>query len=416
MEGMNTPDNPDDDYIEYDYITLDESGYRIYGFDIDFDNDGELDHILFDSPLLVCPSDVREGRTYYGEAEFTFNSIPYRFSTAVTIYGISDVTLDSGVVFNDALKVTRETTIEDLAERGFYVSATRTHWLVRGLGSVKSVETDDAEDAETYNLLTATTFYESGNIKARFLDRSTNPEYVYIEYADEDFNGRGYGRVTRAQKTDGSYVVVSEYWPDAEDVKFAEFHGADGGLLYKAEYLKSGAIAAIYQDSSSSVDDEQASLLYSAARPYIKYYLDRSLTADPDPAINFEGLTRSYQLYLGSGDPAAAITSTAYAYDQAILGLLQLYDGTTTILDTYISHYKRVMNGDSANALIHSDGTYHDLAGNDLNSGLHQAVRILNRGDADWWTDWNWGVDTGAAAMFIVIRKRGVRSYRRRGL
>jgi len=401
-----------------DYVTLDTNGYKIYGFDMDFWGNnvgGVLDQITFSTPLVVCPSNIiQEGRTYYGYQDFTFESVDWRFSTAMTINGLDDVTLDSNVVVHDALKVTTEVTLEDLDDHGFYSSSTRNAWYMKGLGEIKNVEVSDTGSAELYNLRTAVTYYDTGRKKAEFVGYKANPQYVYYEYKDEaDTYGLGHGRLSKAQRADGSYDIFAEYYTGTNNVKYKDSYDSNGNFLMRYEYLQSGALKYSYRGKDAPLSAEERRYLYNAAYPYIKYYLDRALPAGTEiDAVRADGLTKSFQLFLGGSPGQVALDIINYgavAYDQTILGMLQLYDNKTTILDTYVEHYRQYIIyadlGYSNDSLFYDGTTYTDLADNPLQFGPFKIARIADRHLApptNWYDEeWDWTVDTGAAACLI---------------
>lgn len=142
--------------------------------------------------------------------------------------------------------------------------------------------------------------------------------------------------------------------------------------------------------------------LVEVATPYTKYFNDRAL----DQASGFAGLTRSFQLYLGNQDPAdeVLINSGASSYEQSILERIGVSAGTRTILDTYVSYATPQELSDPNNPLINCNGNYYGAGGTSdkIQYGLYWFVRILNRDAPSWWDTWDWMVDTGANACFIV--------------
>ncbi|MFA5069617.1 MAG: PKD domain-containing protein, partial [Candidatus Omnitrophota bacterium] len=143
--------------------------------------------------------------------------------------------------------------------------------------------------------------------------------------------------------------------------------------------------------------------LYALAYPYIKYYLDRALDTTIQTDYSFNGFTRSFQRYNGGGTAncESLIFSGAAGYDQAILGRICLFNGITTILDTYVSFYNNI--SDAANPILKCSDGYTDGDGNALLYGPYRIARITNRGtSSDWWSNWDWSVDTGAAAVLIM--------------
>jgi PKD repeat protein len=104
---------------------------------------------------------------------------------------------------------------------------------------------------------------------------------------------------------------------------------------------------------------------YTQAYSYIKYFLDR---AEGNNSA-FAGLTRSFQLYLGGASQRCEdlIFSGASSYDQAILGRISLFNGNTTILDTYIDYYYQ--RTDPSNLLLKCSEGY-------TNGNTSRSVRI----------------------------------------
>ncbi len=139
--------------------------------------------------------------------------------------------------------------------------------------------------------------------------------------------------------------------------------------------------------------------LYQTALPYIKYFTDRAV----DNTSGFQGLTPSFQIYLGGQSTAdqAFINYGAVSYDQSILARICLNGGITTILDTYVNYFKTQLTN-SNNPLFNTNGNYYDANGTPLTNGLYRLVRILGRDQTNWWPTWDWLVDTGASACLII--------------
>ncbi len=149
--------------------------------------------------------------------------------------------------------------------------------------------------------------------------------------------------------------------------------------------------------SSHAQDNNQR--LYQTALPYIKYFTDRAL----DNTSGFQGLSRSFQIYLG-GQTAIEETYINYgaaSYDQSILARISLNGGITTILDTYVYYFKSQLS-DLNNPLFNTNGNYYDGSATPLKNGLYRIIRILGRNESNWWSTWDWIVDTGASACLII--------------
>jgi hypothetical protein len=140
--------------------------------------------------------------------------------------------------------------------------------------------------------------------------------------------------------------------------------------------------------------DEQ---LYQTAIPYIKYFTDRALTSN-----GFNGFTRSFQNYLNGECSAseALIMHGASTYDQSVLGRLSLAGGSTAILDTFIEHFKHI--SDPNNPIFNSNGNYKDASDDPILYGPYRIIRITGRDEPVWGTNWDWIVDTGAAAVLAI--------------
>jgi PKD repeat protein len=141
---------------------------------------------------------------------------------------------------------------------------------------------------------------------------------------------------------------------------------------------------------------------YEASYSYIKYFLDRALDSTAQTDYSFNGLTKSFQRYLGGGSSSCEdlINSGASSYDQAILGRISLFNGATTILDTYVNYY--YSKADPSNPLLKCSQGYTDADNNQLLYGPYRIIRIDNRDVSNWWDGWDWAVDTGAAAVLIM--------------
>ena len=156
----------------------------------------------------------------------------------------------------------------------------------------------------------------------------------------------------------------------------------------------------LFTKSSFASDLEQQ--LVQTSSPYIKYFKDRAL----GQASGFAGLTRSFQLYLGNQVPAdeAVINFGAVSYDQSILGRISQAGNNQAILDTYVSYATPQNLNDQNNPLINCNGDYYGAGGpgDEILYGLYRVVRISGRDISGWWDTWDWIVDTGSTACFII--------------
>lgn len=150
--------------------------------------------------------------------------------------------------------------------------------------------------------------------------------------------------------------------------------------------------------SPVSAQQPNHQLLSTNAEPYIKYFADRAL----DDTTEFEGLTRSYHRSLeppASPNENIAIHGAA-GYDMTILGHLQLGSGNTVVIDTYVDYYLQL--SDPLNPLYNTNGAYTDDMLNPINNGPFRFIRILGRDIPDWFTTWDFVVDTGASATLTM--------------
>jgi len=152
----------------------------------------------------------------------------------------------------------------------------------------------------------------------------------------------------------------------------------------------------------SSFASDLDTQLSQTSTPYVKYFKDRAMWA----GTGFDGLTCSFQLYLGNQTPAdeAVINYGAVSYDQSILSRIGISSGSREILDTYVSYATEINLGDPNNPLINCNGNYYGAAGpsDPIRYGLYRVVRISGRTIPGWWNTWDWIVDTGATACFII--------------
>lgn len=152
----------------------------------------------------------------------------------------------------------------------------------------------------------------------------------------------------------------------------------------------------------SSFASELDEKLTQIAVPYVKYFKDNALTTTSE----FPGLTRSFRLYLGEQTPAdeAIINYGAVSYDQSILARISLSSNTKDILDTYVSYATPGKLIDPNNPLINCNGKYYGPggSGDPILYGLYRIDRILGHSIDKWYESWDWIVDTGSTACFII--------------
>ncbi|MFH1283622.1 MAG: hypothetical protein ABII27_08155 [bacterium] len=201
-------------------------------------------------------------------------------------------------------------------------------------------------------------------------------------------------------------------WIDWEEISPNSGFTADWWLRFiDTSFYAIAALSGGYDFNVNNSNPELDQELYQTSLPYIKYFNDRALgdtptTGDPDGFV-FEGLTKSFQLYLGghSTEEEALIFNGASSYDQSLLGRICLTKGVTTILDTFVNHLS-----DANNPLMKRDGGLHNADGNPIDNGPYRIARILGRDIPVWYSQWDWIVDTGAAATMTIY---AVDAYRR---
>lgn len=86
-----------------------------------------------------------------------------------------------------------------------------------------------------------TDYYISGHKKSEWASDADGNGYNHYEYLDEDYNGTGRGRVSKKEKTDGSYESF-EYWDNTEKVKAHKKHDKNGNEIERCEYDSNGRI------------------------------------------------------------------------------------------------------------------------------------------------------------------------------
>jgi len=374
-----------------DYITFDENGYRLHGIGADFDDDGDIDEVIFDEPLLLCPRMVTNGETYTDTVTFSFDfpipfppwtmTVNYTATIEVIVHGLEDIVLDSGLVVKNALKLEIKLTIEDSQGLGDKRETTYTSWMMKNVGEVKN---DNGTD-QTY-ARTALLHYESGMKKAELLE-TAEAGFIYREYLDEDFNSRGYGRVKKLQREDGTFELLA-YWPETENVRKLEEYNADGKCLFRMEFYESGAIWSVTNfDLSGAV-----------SYPIYTYYHE-----DFD-----SGLGREYALQ-NSADDMHYLYGYVYGTDRRLLEYNTSVVGTGWIppADQGVVVYKYYDNENSGaptacqleldNGLI-VEGLY------DQADVIRPTKALYPTGVTNWFL---WGIGVYQGNDNVVIKKDG---------
>jgi len=165
--------------------------------------------------------------------------------------------------------------------------------------------------------------------------------------------------------------------------------------------------------------------LYESAKPYIKYYANPPLPVTRTPASgdtrNFNGLTLSWRFNPdphNNSDLGEEIENHGSSiYDMSVLGRIELANGVTTIIDRYVVYATPTLLIDIDNPLIYCDTKFRDGSGGYIKYGGYWFPRISGRGEATWWSNWDWRTDTGGTACFITYaaeayQKFGTTSYK----
>jgi len=173
-------------------------------------------------------------------------------------------------------------------------------------------------------------------------------------------------------------------------------------MKYLKIFFFAAVIFSLLVFPKTSFADNMDQELSRVATPYTKYFTERAM----GEASGFGGLTRSFQLYLGGQDPAdeAVINYGAASYDQSILSRISQASGSRVILDTYVSYATPEKLADIYNPLINCNGDFYGAGGpsDKILYGLYRVVRIDGRAIPDWYSSWDWIVDTGATACTIL--------------
>jgi len=188
------------------------------------------------------------------------------------------------------------------------------------------IDYDNASYEELYNDGTLKsvflTYYESGRLETRTLEPPDQEGNVYYHYIDEDFGGRGYGRVneTRSGGTEGILKKFEDHYEDTEQpacVKSYDrgnkpfeacYYSPAGRLLRKYDYIEginyyyheSGRLRAREVMRETGVEDSSALYL-----EHVKY----SYRDEEDPA-GVPVLDR-IEIFNGAGDTALVFDGTA---------------------------------------------------------------------------------------------------------
>jgi hypothetical protein len=146
--------------------------------------------------------------------------------------------------------------------------------------------------------------------------------------------------------------------------------------------------------------------LYETSEPYVRLFEDSALTNE------FPGFTRSYQGAVASTNVTDIGDHGASSYDLTNLGRIELYNGKTNIIDTFVTKWEK--GSTINNEVFYFGNSYTNPAGQTIKGLPFNIVRILGRdaGHGQWWNTWDWGIDTGASAYLIEL---ALDAYRQTG-
>lgn len=220
------------------YYTLDSSGLKVYG--VTSIHNGQSYDTFFTTPQFLSPQYAVVGKTYVSTTSYQ----GYTYKSSLTVDGYENITVN-GVVFKNAVKVTEIDT--DIRQSDGQITVQKYDmWLVKNLGTVKEYY---YENGQTRYIQSATTYYSSGLKEAQLLATPDASGYVYYEYENKNFKGTGCGRVTKRQRSDGSYNLL-KYWGNTATVRNVKEYNANGVLTSCKYYNRQGKLIATYEYNS----------------------------------------------------------------------------------------------------------------------------------------------------------------------
>ncbi|MBF0217008.1 MAG: hypothetical protein HQL30_08460 [Candidatus Omnitrophica bacterium] len=230
-EAVRFVDSPS---LDENYYTIDASWFTVYGLK---DTWGDY---MFNPPLKAIPRTMTIGASYTSTAVGVSPGMNMSNECVMTITGFENITL-VGRTFR-AMKITRTMTNTDLNDESVSTFVTEM-WFVENFGMVRARD----NGLETRVIRDGVTHFASGRKKAELLSAADQKGYVYYEYRDENFNSRGYGRVSREQRADGSYLLVKGYWGNTETPQLVEEYNSNGAFISVANYMSNGGLQSRYE-------------------------------------------------------------------------------------------------------------------------------------------------------------------------
>ncbi|MFC1590255.1 S8 family serine peptidase [Candidatus Omnitrophota bacterium] len=211
----------------------------------------------------------------------------------------------------------------------------------------------------------AYTYYESGRIHTKTLEK----DGAIFEYIDEDWNGRGYGRLIKHTRPDGTYRVLSDFFPDTDQARYESEYDPNGDLLYINGYDVAGKLI------SRQMSDGVFITFYSSGRMHTKLMPNGVLYEYKDEDWNSNGYGR---LIKETAPDGSYKTFEGYYANTDQAMAVKRYDAGGTLLS--ISGYD--ING---NFIGYGDDSaiytsFYEASGRVLAKQFYQATSIYSKG------------------------------------
>jgi hypothetical protein len=213
-----------------EYYTSDSSGFRAFGGG--GYTEGVWNELIFGTPLVACPQNVQIGQVYNGSSYLYLNTYYFTVSSIMNIIGLEDVVSASGAIIKNAIKV--EWTMDMYcAALNTTITSTNQYWFANNFGCVQqySVTYDNLSTIQS-----GVTHYASTRVMSRLLSAVDGSGFIYYEYNDESA-----GRVSRRQKLDGSYDLLT-YSGSSSTPNYIRNYSPSDQLLATEEYDSSGIL------------------------------------------------------------------------------------------------------------------------------------------------------------------------------
>lgn len=225
-----------------EYYTADSAGFRMHGVYFYDSASGQWIFQPFFVPLVIAPQIGTLGSTYTGSSYYSYYGYSITLtSTLVVSDTTEDITASSGALLKGAIKVTW-TMRAQCAALGYDVIQTQQLWLYKDIGVVKQVSGEHLSIIQS----AITRYPATGLIKTELKAGVSADGYIYYEYQNDNYQGRGYGRATKKQRLDGSYVLISAYWSSTETPQVVEEYDASSQKLSVKTYQSNGQLSQQY--------------------------------------------------------------------------------------------------------------------------------------------------------------------------